>query len=173
MVQLSHLYITIGRTKALTIWTFVGKVISLLFDTLSEFVIAYLPRSNRLLISCLQSPSAVILEPKKRKPVTTSSFSPSVCHEVMEPDARIFVFVILSFKPAFSLYSFTFIKRLFSSSLLSGIRVVSSAYLRLLLFFLAVLIPAYNSSHPAKECSNYWTFCYVCIIQPSQSRYHR
>ena len=142
MVQLSHLYITIGRTKALTIWTFVGKVISLLFDTLSEFVIAYLPRSNRLLISCLQSPSAVILEPKKRKPVTTSSFSPSVCHEVMEPDARIFVFVILSFKPAFSLYSFTFIKRLFSSSLLSGIRVVSSAYLRLLMFLQAILIPA-------------------------------
>ena len=172
MVQLSHLYITTGRTKALTIWTFVGKVISLLFDTLSGFVIGFLPRSNCLLISCLQSPSAVILEPKKRKSVTTSSFSPSICHEVMEPDAGIFVFVILTFKPAFSLYSLTFIKRLFSSSLLSAIRVVSSAYLRLLIFFLAILIPAYNSSHPAKECSNYRTFYYVRIIQPSQSIYH-
>ena len=155
----------------MTIWTFVGKVIPLLFDILSGFVIAFLPRSS-LLISWLQSPSAVILEPKKRKSVTTSSFSPSICHEVMKPGARIFVFIILSFKPAFSLYSFTFIKRLFSSSLLSAIRVVSSAYLRLLIFLLAILIPACNSSHPAKECSNYQTFYYVSIIQPSQSRYH-
>ena len=69
MVQLSHLYMTTGKTIALTIWTFVGKVMSLLFNTLSRFAIAFLPRSNHLLISWLQSPSAVILEPKKRKSV--------------------------------------------------------------------------------------------------------
>ena len=76
MVQLSQLYVTTGKTIALTIWTFVGKVMFLLFNTLSRFVIAFLPRSNCLLISWLQSPSTVILEPKKRKPVTTPTFSP-------------------------------------------------------------------------------------------------
>ena len=80
---------------------------SLLFNTLSRFAIAFLPRSKRLLISWLQSPSAVILEPKKRKSVTTSTFSPSIYHEVMELDAMILVFLIFSFKPALSLSSFT------------------------------------------------------------------
>ena len=75
------------QTIALTIWTFVGKLMSLLFNTLSRFVIAFLPRSKRLLISWLQSPSAVILEPKKRKSVTASTFNPSICHEVMGLDA--------------------------------------------------------------------------------------
>ena len=79
----------------------------LLFNMLSMFVIAFLPRSKHLLILWLQSPSAVILEPKKRKSVTVSTFSPSICHEVTEPDAMIFVFWMLSFKPAFSLSSFT------------------------------------------------------------------
>ena len=82
---------TIGKTIALTGWTFVGKMVSLLFNTLSSFVIAFLPRIKYLLISRLQSPSAMILEPKKIKSATVSTFSPSVCHEVMGPDAMIFV----------------------------------------------------------------------------------
>ena len=92
MVQLSHPYMTNGKTIALTIWTFVGKVISLLFNTLSRFVIALLPRSNCLLISWLQSPSEVILEPKKIKSLTVSIVYPSICYEVMGPDAMILVF---------------------------------------------------------------------------------
>ena len=122
---------------------------SLLFNILYRLVITFLPRSKRLLISWLQSPSAVILEPPKIKSATVSTVSPSISHEVMGPDAMILVFWMLSFKPTFSLYSFTFIKRLFSSSSLSAIRVVSSAYLRLLIFFLAILIPACASSSPA------------------------
>ena len=84
MVQLSHPYMTTGKTIALTIWTFVSKVKSLLFNTLSRFITAFLPRSKHLLISWLQSPSTVILEPKKGKSVTASTFSPSICHEVMD-----------------------------------------------------------------------------------------
>ena len=101
---------------------------------LSRFVIAFLRRSRCLLISWLQSPSAVILEPRKIKSDTVSTVSPSVCHEVIGPDAVILVYWMLSLKPAFSLSSFSFIKRLFSSSSLSAIRVVSSVYLRLLIF---------------------------------------
>jgi len=111
--------------------TFVGKVVFLLFNMQFRLVITFLPRSKRLLISWLQSPSAVILEPKKIKSVTVSIVSPSNCHEVMGPDAMILVFRMLSFKPTFSLSSFTVIKKLFSSSSLSTISVVSSAYLRL------------------------------------------
>ena len=92
MVQLSHSYMTTGKTIALYIWTFAGKVMSPLFNMLSMFVTAFLPRSKRLLISWLQSPSAVILEPKKIKSVTVSIVSPSVCHEVMGPDALMLVF---------------------------------------------------------------------------------
>ena len=102
--------------KSLTRWTFVGKVMSLLFNMLSRLVITLLPKSKGLLISWLWSPSAVILEPKKIKSVVVSIFPPSICHEVMGPDAMIFAFWMLSFKPTFSLSSFTFIKRLFSSS---------------------------------------------------------
>ena len=145
LVQLSHPYMTTGKTIALTRQTFVGKVMSLLFNILSRFVIAFLPRSKCLLISWLQSPSAVILEPPKIKFVTISVVSPSVCYEV-GLDAMILVFWMLSFKPNFPLSSFTFIKRLFSSFSLSAIRVVSSAYLRLLIFLLTVLIPACASS---------------------------
>ena len=90
MVQLSHPYVTSGKTIALTRWTFVSKVISLLFNTLSRLVIAFLLRSKSLLISWLQSPSAVILEPKKIKSVTVSTFSPSICHEVMGLSVKIF-----------------------------------------------------------------------------------
>ena len=92
MAQLSHPYMITGKTIALTRWTFVGKVMSLLFNMLSRLVIAFLPRSRRLLISWLQSPSAVILEPKKIKSDTVSTVSQSICHEVMGPDAMILVF---------------------------------------------------------------------------------
>ena len=119
---------------------------SLLFNMLSRLVIAFLPSSKQLLISWLHSPSAVILEPKKRKSVTVSIVSPSICHEVMGPDAVIFVFWKFSFKPAFSLSSFTFIKKVFSSSSLSAIWVVSSSYLRLSIYLLEILIPACASS---------------------------
>ena len=90
MVQLLHSYMTTGKTIALTIWTFVGKIMSLLFNIMSRFVIVFLPRSQHLLISLLQSLSD--LEPKKIKPVTVSIVSPSICHKVMEPDAMIFIF---------------------------------------------------------------------------------
>ena len=83
---------TAGKTIALTIQNFVGKVLSLLFNMLSRLVIAFLPRSKCLLVSWLQSPSAVILELQKIKSVTVSTVSPSICHEVMGPDARILVF---------------------------------------------------------------------------------
>ena len=88
-VQLSYPYMTTGKTIALTRWTFIGKVISLLFNMLSRSVIAFLPRSKCLLISWLQSPSAMILEPPKIKSVTVSIVSPSICHEVMGLDAMI------------------------------------------------------------------------------------
>ena len=89
MVQLSHPYMTPGKTIALTIQSFVGRVMSLLFNMLSRLVIAFLSRSKRLLISWLQSPSEVILEPKKMKSLTVYIVSPSICHEVMGPDAMI------------------------------------------------------------------------------------
>ena len=118
----------------------------LLFNMLSRFFIAFLQRSKGFLILCLKSPSAVILEPKKIKSVTFSTVSPSICHEVMGLNAMILVFWMLSFKPAFSLCSLTLIKRLFSSSSFSATRVVSPVYLRLLIFLLAVLIPACDLS---------------------------
>ena len=136
---------TTAKTIALTRRTSVGKVMSLLFNMLSRLVITFLPRSKHLLISWLQSASAVILEPPKIKSITVSIVSPSICHEVMWLHAMILVFWMLSFKPTFSLSSFSFIKRLFSSSLYA-MRVVSSVYLRLLIFEPAILIPACASS---------------------------
>ena len=109
-------------------------------------VIVFLPRSKHLLISRLHSSSDMILVLKKIKSVTIFTFSPPVCREVMGPDAMILVFWMLNFKPAFLPSSFTFIKSLFSSSLPSATRVVSSAYLRLLIFFPAILVPACDSS---------------------------
>ena len=137
---------TTGKTIALTRWTFVGKVMSLLFNMLSRLVIAILPRSKHLLISWLQSPSAVILEPPKNKvwhcfhcfPIYLLWSDGTRCHDLS--------FCMLSFKPSFSLSTFTFNKRLLSSFSLSAIRVVSSAYLRLLIFLLAILILACASS---------------------------
>ena len=93
MVQLSHPYMTTGKTIALTTWIFVNKVMCLLFNMLSRLVVAFLPRSKHLLISWLQSSSAVILEPKKIKSVTVSIVSPSIYHEVVGPDAMILVFL--------------------------------------------------------------------------------
>ena len=107
IVQLSHPYMTTGKTIALTRQTFVDKVMSLLFDMLSRLLITFLPRSKHLLLSWLQSPSAVILEPRRIKSATVS---PSICHEVMGPDTRILFFSMLSFKPTFSLsYSYIYI----------------------------------------------------------------
>ena len=92
IVQLSHPYLTTGKTIALTRWTFVSKVMSLLFNMLSRLVIAFLPRSKHLLISWLQSPPTVILEPKKIKSDTISTVFPSISYEVMGPNAMIFIF---------------------------------------------------------------------------------
>ena len=147
-VQLSHPYMTAAKTIALTRQTFAGKVMSLLYSMLSRLVITFLPRSKCLLISWLQSPSAVILEPPSPQK-KSDTVSPSISHEVMGADAMILLFWMLSFKPTFSFSYFTFFKRLFSSSSLSAIRVVSSAYLRLLIFLPAILIPACVSSSPA------------------------
>ena len=101
IVQLSYPYMTTGKTIPLTRQTFVSKVMCLLFNLLSRLVIAFLPRSKCLLISWLQSPSAVILEPPKIKSATVSIVSPSICHDVMGPDAMILVFWMLSSKPVF------------------------------------------------------------------------
>ena len=123
---------------------------SLLFNMLSMLVIAFLTRRKCLLISWLQSPSAVILEPPTQiQSIAVSTVSLSICYEVMGPDAMIFIFWMVSFKPTFSLSSFTFIKRLFSSSSLFALRVVSSTYLRLLIFLPAILFPPYASSSPS------------------------
>ena len=92
IVQLSHLHMTTGKTIALTRWTFADKIMSLLFNMLSRLVITFLPKSRHFLISWLQSPSAVILEPKKIKSATVSAVFPSIYHEVMGPDAMILVF---------------------------------------------------------------------------------
>ena len=110
MAQLSHPYRTTGKTIILNTQTAVGKVISLLFNMLYRVVTAFHPRNKGLLISWLQSPSAMILEPKKVKSATVSIVFPSICHEVMGQDAMILVFWMLSFKPNFSPYSFIFIK---------------------------------------------------------------
>ena len=152
IVQLSHPYMTTGNTVALTIQTFVGKVMSLLFNMLSRFVIDFLPRNKCLL--WLQSLFTVILEPKKIKSVTVSIYSPSICHEVLGSHAMIFIFWMLSLSQLLH-SSFTFIKSLFGSSLLFAIRVVSSAYLRLLLFFPAVFIFFQLLIHPAQNFTCY------------------
>ena len=140
MVQISHPYMTTGKTIALNRWTFVSKVMSLLFNMLSKLVITFLPRSKHLLISWLQSPlgfpcgsagkESGDFGAQENKVSHCSHCFPSVCYQVMGLEAVILVFWMLSFKSAFSLPSFTFIKRLFRFSSLSAIKVVSSAYLR-------------------------------------------
>ena len=103
IVQLSYLYMTTGKTIALTRCTFVSKVMSLLFNMLFRLVIIFFPRSNCLLISLQQSPSSVILQYPKMKSVTVSTVSPSICREVMGQDATIFVLLMMSFKSTFPL----------------------------------------------------------------------
>ena len=138
---------TTGKTIALTIQTFVSKVMSLLFKMMSRLVIAFLPRSK-----CLNFVAAVTISSDfgaQENKVCHCFVSPSICHEVMGLDAMIFGFWILSFKLAFPLSYFTFIQWLYSSSSLSAITEVSSASLRILIFLLAILIPACASSSPA------------------------
>ena len=140
---------TTGKTIALTRRTFVGQGMSLFLKMMSRLIIDFLPRSKHLLLSLLQSPSAVILEPPKKKicycfhcfPICLPWSDGTRCHDLS--------FWMLSFKPAFSLSSFTFIKRLFSSSSLSVRRVMSFAYLRLLIFLPSILIPTCASSSQA------------------------
>ena len=155
MVQFSYPYMTTRKTIALTRRTFVGKVMSLLFNMLSRLVISFLPRSK-----CLNFMAAVTIcsdfGAQENKVCHCFHCFPTHCHEMMGPDAMILVSWMLSFKPAFSLSSFTFIKRLFSSSSLSAIKVVSSAYLRLLIFLPAILLPDCASSSPAFLSESYF-----------------
>ena len=151
---------TTGKSIVLIRWTFIGKVMSLLFNMLSRLIITILPRSKCLLISWLQSPSAVI------KSDTVSNVSSSICHEMMGQDAMILVFWMLSFKPTFSLSSFTFIKRFFSSSSLSAIRVVS-----FVIYFMCRLSSVYSSPnlpvhhpHPVSpSCYPYIFSLHLCL----------
>ena len=150
IVQLSHLYMTTDKTIALTRWTFIGKVMCLLFNMLSSLVIAFLPRNK-----CLNFMAAVIIcsdfgAPQNKSLSLFPLFPHLFNHEVMGPDAMVLVFWMLSFKSAFSLSSFTFIKRLFSSSLLSAIRVMS----------FEVSIPAVIDISPSSLDSS------LCFIQP-------
>ena len=138
-------YMTTGKTKALTRRTFASKGMSLLFNMLSRLGKNVLPRSKHLFISWLQSPFAVILEPKKIKSLTVTIVSPFICHEVMRLDIIIFIFWKLGLSQLFTLF-FHFHQEALRSSSLSVIRVVSSVYLRLLIFLLAILIPACASS---------------------------
>ena len=142
MVQLSHPYITTGKTMALTRRTFVDKVMSLLFNMLSGLAIAFLQRSKHLFISWLQSPLQWFFEAQKNKVLHCFHCFLIYLLWSVGPDVMIFIFWMLSLKWAFSLSSFTFIKKLFSSSLLFALRVVSSSYLRLLIFLQAILRPA-------------------------------
>ena len=149
MVQLSHLYMIPGKTIALIIWTFVIKVMPLLLNMLSRFVIAFLPRSKHLVISWLQSPSAVIFGAQENKVCHCFHFSPSY---VLWSDgtSHDLSFFNIEFQASFSLSSFTFIKKHFSFSSLSATGAVSSAYLGLLIFlqqswFQLVLHPGHLS----------------------------
>ena len=131
------------------LWTILSKVcLCFLIHCLGLSHVSF-QEASYLLISWLQSPSTVILGPKKIKSVTVSTFPSSVCHKLVGPDAMILVLWMLSFKPGFSLSSFSFIKRLFSSPSLFAIRVVLSSYLRLLIFVLATLILPFDSLSPA------------------------
>jgi len=146
MVQLSHPYMTTGKNITLTIKNFFGKVMSLLFNTLSRFFIAFPPwrkHLNFVAVVTIYSDFGA----QENEICHCLHFFLSTCHEVMGPDAMILVFWMLSFKPAFSLSSFTFIKRLYFLFTFC-VRVISSAYLRLLIFLPAILIPACASPSP-------------------------
>ena len=139
---------TTGKTIALTRWTFVGKVMPLLFNMLSRLAIAFLPRSKLLLISWLQSPSAVILEPKKIKSVTVSTVFPCIWHDVMGNRCHDLSFMNVEFLANFFTLLFHFHQEVLQF-LFTTIRVVSFVYLKLLIFLPAMLIPACASSSPA------------------------
>ena len=139
IVQLSHPYLTTGETIALTRWTFVGKVISLLINMLYRFVLAFLSWSKHLLISWLHSPSAVIFGAQENKAFHCFHGFPSICYEVIWLDAMIFIFWMLSFNPAFSLSSFTFIKRCFTSSSPSA---MSGCHLHIWGYYNSLCIPS-------------------------------
>ena len=139
---------TTGKIIALTIQSFVGKVMALLFNTLSRFLTAFFPRRKHLLISWLQSPYAVILT-RKIKSVTLPTFPHLFAIKWWDQILRSLFFECWVLSQLFPLSSFTFIERLFSSSFLFAIKMVSSAYLRLLIFLPAILIPACESSSPA------------------------
>ena len=169
MVQFSHPYMTSGKIIALTRQTFVSKVMSLLLNLLSRFVIVLFPSSKRLLILWLQSPSVVILEPKKMKSVTVS---PSICYEVMRLNVMILVFWILSFKPAFSLSCFTFIKRLFSSSSLSDrwchLHMWGYWYFSWRSWFYIALMHSFPNLEPVHCFMSGSNCCFLTCIQVSQ-----
>ena len=153
MVQLSHPHMNTGKTIALTVWTFVGKVMSLLFNILSKLVIAFLPRRKCLLfMAAVTICSDFGAQENKVRHCHCFHCFPSICHEGMGPDVMIFIFWMWSLKPAFSFCYFTFIKRLFSSSSLSSKRVVSSAYQ-----VIAISLSSLDSS--------------LCFIQPIISHY--
>ena len=147
MVQLSHQYMATEKIIALTLWTF--DYMPLLLNMLFRFIIVFLPQAKASFNFKAAVTIAVILEPKKRKSVTALTFSTSISHEVLGPDAMILSFLVFSFKSVFSISSIMLIKQLFSFSSLSAITVVWSAYLRLLIFLPAILIPAWDSSSPA------------------------
>ena len=149
----SHLYLTTGKAIVLTIWMFVGKVMSLLFNMLSRSVIVFLPRSKSLNFRAAVTICSD-LGTQENKICHCFHFFPFYFPWSDGTGCRYLSFVMWSFKPDFSLSPFSLLKRLFSSSSLSAIRVVSSAYLRLLLFFPAILIPACDSPSPA--------FCLMC-----------
>ena len=158
MVQFSHPYMPTRKTIALTRWTFISKVMSLLFNTLSRIVIGFIPRNKCLLILWLQSPSTMILEPKK---IVCHCFHCFPIYLLWSDGTECHVFVLFCLNVEFftlSHSSFTYIKRLFTSSSLFTIRVVLSAYLRLLIFLLAILITAWASSSPAYR---------ICILHIS------
>ena len=163
MVQLSHPIHDYWKNHSFDYIDLCWKVMCQLFNTLPRFVIASLPRSKSLLNSWLQSPSAMIMEPKKRIYVTASTFSPSICYERIGLDAMILVFWMWNFKPAFSLSSFLFIKKLFSSSSLSAIRVTSSTYLRLFISACASSSLAFSMTYSAyklnKQGDNIQPWC--------------
>ena len=144
--QLSHPYMTTGKTIALTRWTFVGKLMSLLFNMLFRFVLAFLPRNKCLLISWLRLQSTVILEPKKIKSVTALTFSPSICHGMMGSDLMSSGFFNAELQASFFTLLFHPHQEALSSPSHPAIGGASSAYLRLLLFLPAMLIPACDSS---------------------------
>ena len=148
MIQLSHQYMTTGNTTSMTVWTFVGKAMTLPFNMMSRFVITFIPRSKHLLFAWLQSPSVVILEPKKIKSCHCSYFfSPSICYEVMKLEPMILVFWMLNFKPIFILFHphQEALQSLFTFCPLGGVICI----FEVLIFLLANLILACDSSSPA------------------------